>query len=129
MRIGEIAAEAAMPVKTIRFWEEQGLLPEPERTPSGYRDYRPEILTRLAFIRYAQGTGFTLGQIRQVLEIQDSGDAPCEHVRRLIADRLADVEARIAELNRTRRHLETLARRATAQDPADCQGYCRILTA
>lgn len=129
MRIGEIAAEAAVPAKTIRFWEEQGVLPEPQRTPAGYRDYQPEILARLAFIRYAQGAGFTLEQIRQVLEIQDSGDAPCEHVRRLIANRLADVEARIAELARTRRHLEILAGRAAAQDPGDCQGYCGILTA
>jgi MerR family transcriptional regulator, copper efflux regulator len=128
MRIGEIAAEAAVPAKTIRFWEQEGLLPAPDRTDSGYRAYQPEILERLAFIRYAQAAGFTLDQIRQVLEIGDSGEAACEHVRCLLAERLAEVEARIAELSRTRGQLLALARRADAQDPADCQGYCKILT-
>ena len=128
MRIGEVAAEAGVPAKTIRFWEDEGLVPAPGRTPSGYRDYGPEAVERLVFVRHAQAGGLTLGQIRQVLEIGDSGDAPCEHVGRVVADRLAEVETRIAELAETRRHLQALARRAAAQDPADCRGYCAIIT-
>ena len=128
MRIGEVAAEAGVPAKTIRFWEDEGLVPAPGRTPSGYRDYGPEVVERLVFVRHAQAGGLTLGQIRQVLEIGDSGDAPCEHVGRVVADRLAEVETRIAELAETRRHLQALARRAASQDPADCRGYCTIIT-
>jgi DNA-binding transcriptional MerR regulator len=129
MKIGEVAARAGVPTKTIRFWEDRGLLHNPTRTASGYRDYDLDIVERLTFIRHAQGAGLVLEQVRQILDIGDSGDAPCQHVRTLIEERLAQVEARIAELNETRSHLRTLARRAAAQDPADCEGYCSIITA
>jgi DNA-binding transcriptional MerR regulator len=101
-------------------------VPEPERTSSGYRDYGLEVVGRLTFIRHAQSVGLTLHQIREVLEIGDSGDAPCAHVGRVVADRLAEVETRIAELEDTRRHLRALARRADAQEPAECEGCCAI---
>jgi len=127
VRIGEIAAEARMPTKTIRFWEAEGLLPEPARTPSGYRDYQPAIVERLAFIRHAQSAGLRLEEIRQVLDISDAGDPPCQHVQALVDRRLAEVDDRIAELTQARRVLADVARRAAAQDPADCHGYCSIL--
>ena len=127
MKIGEIAGRAGVPAKTIRFWEDQHLLPQPARTPSGYRDYGPGILDRLAFIRQAQAAGLTLEHIRQVLDIRDGGEPPCVHVTGLIGRRLAEVEARLAELARARDQLAALARRAATQDPADCRGYCSII--
>ena len=127
MRIGEAAGRAGIPAKTIRFWEEQHMLPPPARTPAGYRDYDPAIVERLTFIRQAQAAGLTLEHIRQVLDIRDGGDPPCSHVAGLIARRLAEVDARLAELTRTRDQLVVLAARATAQDPADCRGYCSII--
>ena len=127
MRIGKIAGRAGVPAKTIRFWEDQRLLPPPGRTPSGYRDYDPAVLDRLAFIRHAQAAGLTLQAIRQVLEIRDGGQPPCAHVTDLIARRLAEVDTRLAELTRTRDQLVVLAARAAAQDPADCRGYCSII--
>jgi DNA-binding transcriptional MerR regulator len=60
MRIGEIADRAGVAAKTIRFWEERGLLPAPARTAAGYRDYGPAMLERLAFVRHAQAAGLTL---------------------------------------------------------------------
>jgi DNA-binding transcriptional MerR regulator len=127
MRIGETAARAGVPAKTIRFWEDQHLLPEPTRTSSGYRDYEPDVIERLTFIRHAQAAGFALDQIRQVLDIGDAGNPSCEHVAQLIRARLAEVEIHIADLEATRTHLLALADRAAAQDPADCRGYCSIL--
>ena len=127
MRIGEVAGRAGVPAKTIRFWEDQHLLPPPARTPAGYRDYDPAILERLAFIRRAQAAGLTLDAIGQVLDISDGGQPPCVHVAGLIARRLTEVEARLAELARTRDQLAALAARAAAQDPADCRGYCSII--
>ena len=127
MRIGEAAGRADVRAKTVRFWEDQHLLPPPARTPAGYRDYGPGIVERLAFIRHAQAAGLTLDAIRQVLEVRDGGQPPCVHVTGLIAQRLGEVEARLAELTRTRDQLVILAARGAAQDPADCQGYCSII--
>src|SRR5215471_7102984 len=121
MRIGEVAGRSGVSAKTIRFWEDQHLLSAPARTPAGYRDYDLAILERLAFIRHAQAAGLTLEHIRQVLDISDGGQPPCVHVAGLIAQRMAEVEARLAELARTRDQLAVLAERAGAQDPADCQ--------
>ena len=127
MKIGEAAERSGVPAKTIRFWEDQRLLPAPARTPAGYRDYDAAILERLAFIRHAQAAGLTLEHIRQVLDIRDGGQPPCVHVAGLIDRRLAEVEARLAELARARDQLASLAARAAAQDPADCRGYCSII--
>ena len=127
MKIGEVAERSGVPAKTIRFWEDQRLLPAPARTPAGYREFDPAILERLAFIRHAQAAGLSLEHIRQVLDIRDEGQPPCVHVADLIARRLAEVEARLAELARTRDQLAALAGRAAAQDPADCYGYCSII--
>jgi DNA-binding transcriptional MerR regulator len=127
MRIGEIADQSGVTAKTIRFWEGEGLLPEPARTPSGYRDYAPAVVDRLRFIRHAQTAGLALAEIRQVLAISDGGEPPCGHVTDLVHQHLADVENRIRELIETRFTLDHLAERAAAQNPADCNGYCAIL--
>lgn len=127
MRIGELVGRAGVPAKTIRYWEGRRLLPPPARTPAGYRDYDPAILERLAFIRQAQVAGLTLDAIGQVLNIRDRGEPPCVHVSTLIARRLGEVEARLAELERTRDQLAALAARAAEQDPADCRGHCSII--
>ena len=126
MKIGEAAERSGVPAKTIRFWEDQHLLPAPARTSAGYRDYHAAVLERLAFIRHAQAAGLTLEHIRQVLDIRDDGQPPYVHVAGLIARRLAEVEARLAELARARDQLAALAVRAAAQDPADCRGYCSV---
>jgi len=128
MRIGEAAGQAGVTAKTVRFWEDQNLLLPPARTAVGYRDYDPAIVERLAFIRHAQAAGLTLEHIRQVLDIRDGGQPPCVHVTGLIAQRLGEVDARLAELTHARDQLVVLAARAAAQGPADCQGYCSIIT-
>jgi MerR family copper efflux transcriptional regulator len=129
MLIGDLATRAGLSAKAIRFYEQAGLLPQPPRTPGGYRDYPPGVVDRLAFIRHAQSAGFTLADIRGVLTIRDSGQAPCQHVSVLIDEHLARVERRIAELTRARDALKDLQRRAAATDPADCaeSEICSIL--
>lgn len=127
MLIGELARRSGTTAKTLRFYESEGLLPPPARTTSGYRDYPDTALGRVGFVREARAAGFTLVQIRQILDIRDGGTAPCEHVGTVVAQRLREVEERITELRRTRRQLQVLARRTTEVDPADCHGYCDII--
>ncbi|MET9829463.1 heavy metal-responsive transcriptional regulator [Streptomyces sp. NPDC006385] len=120
MRIGELAAACEVTAKTIRFYEQAGLLPQPARTAAGYRDYLPEAATRLTFIRDAQRAGLTLAEIRSVLALRDSGQAPCDHVGELIQRHLTDIEHRMAELRKTRMALRDLAERAAHTHPSTC---------
>jgi DNA-binding transcriptional MerR regulator len=112
----------------LRFYEDAGLLPEPDRQPSGYRDYPADSFDRVGFIRVAQAAGFTLRQIGQILHIQDGGHPTCEHVVQLVAQRLDEVHQRIAELRQTEAQLRELARRVSEVDPAECTGYCIVIT-
>jgi MerR family transcriptional regulator, copper efflux regulator len=129
MLIGDLGAAASLSTKTIRFYETSGLLPAPPRTPGGYRDYPAATVGRLAFIRQAQAAGLTLAEIGGILRIRDGGQAPCQHVTALIADHLAQVDQRIAELTRTRSALAELHGKAVVTEPADCaeSQICSIL--
>jgi DNA-binding transcriptional MerR regulator len=129
MRIGQLATAAGTTAKTIRFYEDSGLLPAPPRTPSGYRDYPPEARGRLTFIGEAASAGLSLAEIRGVLALSDVGEPPCRHVTELLGEHLRQVEQRIAELENARQALRDLHARAAATDPADCtrNGICSIL--
>ncbi len=127
MRIGELAKTAGVTPDTIRYYEREGLLPPPERTPSGYRDYRTEVVDDLQFIKKAQALGLKLSAVREVLEISSGGKPPCEHVRATVTERLAEVDQRLRELRTLRATLrETLKRldRAPAQE-AGCR--CAVI--
>ncbi|MER8046564.1 heavy metal-responsive transcriptional regulator [Streptomyces sp. NPDC094032] len=130
MRVGDLAAAGGVTAKTVRYYEQAGLLPAPPRTPGGYRDYPPTAVTRLAFIRDAQHAGLTLAEIRGVLTLRDSGEAPCGQVVHLIDQHLEEIDRRMAELRTTRTALRELARRAAETDPATCaeDGICSIFS-
>ncbi len=129
MRIGELADAAGTTAKTLRFYEDQGLLPSAQRTTAGYRDYTAESLTRIDFIHRGQAAGLTLAQIRQILDIRDDGDAPCDHVRDLLDTRLADIDRQLRQLHDLRDTLAGLRNQATHVDPDTCSSdqVCRYL--
>jgi MerR family transcriptional regulator, copper efflux regulator len=120
MRIGEVGAAAGVTTKTLRFYESIGLLPAPDRTPSGYRDYPPEITERIQFIREAQAAGLTLAEVTSVLELKDAGSRTCEHTLALINRHVAEIDDKIEALVDTRQRLADLSRRAMELDPVDC---------
>ncbi|QBI18795.1 heavy metal-responsive transcriptional regulator [Egibacter rhizosphaerae] len=120
MLIGELAAATGTSAKTLRFYEAEGLLAEPDRTPAGYRDYPDAAIGRVGFIRQAQAAGLTLAQITQVLAVRDGGHPPCAHVADLVEHRLGEVTRRLDELERTRAELLALRQRLAALDPIDC---------
>lgn len=130
MRIGELASEADVTAKTVRYYESIGLLAEPERTASGYRDYDQRTLERLRFIRDAQESGLSLAEIASVLELKDVGASSCRHTVGLIERHLADVDRQIERLVETRRQLMAMAQRAIALDPADCTDpdRCQVIS-
>jgi len=130
MQIGEVARKIGVATSAIRFYEESGLLPEPNRTPSGYREYEPSVIDRLTFIRAGQAVGLTLAELREVLGIRDRGEAPCTHVADLIDRRLNEIDQRIKDLRSLRRDLTALASEAATVNPTDCppESVCRILT-
>ena len=118
MKIGEVAQLTGTPTKTIRFYEQTGLVPEPARTGSGYRNYGPEIVDRLRFIRRGQAAGLSLREVGQILVIHDRGEVPCRHVQQVLAARLEQVRAQQAELVALEGHLHTLLHHAAQGAPA-----------
>lgn len=127
MLIGELADHTGVTTKALRFYERQGLVPEPGRTEGGYRDYAPAAVDRVSFVKDAQAAGFTLAQIGEILTIRDRGEAPCGHVSTLVEKRLADVERRLVELRAVRSQLRDIAARSVELDPGDCDGYCGLI--
>jgi DNA-binding transcriptional MerR regulator len=133
MKIGEVAQLTGTSTKTIRFYEQTGLVPAPARTGSGYRDYGPEIVDRLRFIRRGQTAGLNLREVGQILAIHDRGEAPCRHVQQVLSARLEQVRAQQAELIALEGHLHTLLHHAAhgapnRQDPDHDQArVCWIL--
>jgi MerR family copper efflux transcriptional regulator len=129
MRIGEIAGQAGLSTKALRYYERTGLIEEPTRTPSGYRDYTESVLDRLRFIRSAQAAGLTLGEIKGVIAYREQGSPPCGHVLELIEGRAADLDRRIAELRGLRDDLRALAERGRSMSPEACSRdlVCHIL--
>lgn len=129
MRIGQVAAASGATTKTLRFYEEAGLLPPPRRTAAGYRDYAPDVLNRLDFIRRGRAAGLTLAQVRDVLGVRDAGSAPCGHVHRLLEGRRDELDRQIADLQALRDTVSDLLARAGDADPADCDAaaVCRFV--
>lgn len=129
MRIGELAQASGTTTKTLRYYEQAGLLPAPQRTAGGYRDYNAEVLHRLDFIRRSQAAHLTLAQIREVLQVRDGGTAPCAHVHNLLDRRVQDLDRQIADLHALRHTVSELRDTAAAADPTTCDAasICRYL--
>ncbi len=111
--IGELAKQIDINPKTIRYYEEISILPRPKRGTNNYRVYSLDTVNRLSFIRKAQGLGFTLREIKEVLTISDRGNDPCEHVGELLKRRIVDIEKKLMELKSVHiygRHLLFLLR-------------------
>lgn len=112
MRIGELASRVNVNTKTIRYYESIGLMPEPARKPSGYRDYNLDAVERLQFIRDSQATGLSLAAIQSILDLKDSDGRTCEYTRALLSQHVADLDARIQHLQEARSQLVQVADRA-----------------
>lgn len=112
LTIGKISKDSGTPIETIRFYEREGLLPEAPRTESGYRLYDDAAPKRLRFISRAKALGFTLAEIREILNLQDSpasNRAGRSEVKAITERKLEDIERKIADLQRMQAVLSKLA--------------------
>lgn len=120
MRIGAAAAAVGITSKTIRFYEDRGLLPPAERSANGYREYGRDSISRLKFIRRCQIAGLTLAQIQGILCIGGSGITPCTRVRDVLGQQLIDLDERIAELRALRATVAEHYATVKTADPRNC---------
>ncbi len=120
MRIGVVAERTGTTTKTIRYYESIGLLAEPARLPSGYREYDEDAVDRLRFVRQSQTSGLSLAEIHSILELKDAGAASCQHTAALLRRHLDDLDTQIEQLQRSRIELSEMADRADLLDPTDC---------
>jgi MerR family mercuric resistance operon transcriptional regulator len=98
LTIGTLAKAAGVHLETVRYYERIGLMPKPSRTASNYRDYGPEHVERLCFIRRAREIDFSIGEIKELLVLAEPGRASCAEVQTLTAVHLAEVRAKITDL-------------------------------
>lgn len=126
MRIGELADRIGVTTKSIRFYESIGLLPEPTRTSSGYRDYADSDTERLTFIKTAQRLGLSLDEIREIIAFRDRGQPPCGYVSELLARQVRQLDDRIREMRALRAELRNLGANATQGD-SDDGTFCGVI--
>ena len=105
LRIGEVAKASGVGVEALRFYERNGLLGRPGRTQSGYRVYDTSVLTRLDFIKRAQILGFSLQEIKKIIEDKEAGRSPCREVREIVRHRLDELDEKLKEMRRYRKEL------------------------
>lgn len=126
LRIGQVAERVGVNPKTIRYYEQIALLPEPARTPSGYRVYDEDTVEQLSFIRSAQGFGLTLDEIREVLAFRYRGDRPCDYVLSAVRRQADELDRRITQLLSLRQEMRDLIARAERQSDVPAR-FCHLL--
>jgi MerR family transcriptional regulator, copper efflux regulator len=120
LKIGEVAETSGLPVKTIRYYEEIGLLiPTVQRSEAHYRMFQAEVLNRLAFIKRSQALGLNLKEIQQILAVHDHGELPCGDIKQHLEAKVADISHQIDALTTLRAELQGILSGWQDQPPAD----------
>ena len=124
LKIGQVAQLADVNIETVRYYEREGLIPEPPRRPSGYRQYSPDYVQRIKFIKHAQQLGFSLKEITELLALRVEPDTACDEVKQQAEAKIADIEAKIQTLQQMQQVLTDLV---TACDQRQLTDTCPIL--
>ena len=126
LTIGQLAKQADVGVETVRFYERKGLLEEPDRRPSGYRQYDEGVVRRLKFIRRAKELGFTLKEIKELLSLKIDPSTTCADVKQRAETKIEDIEGKIRTLQRMKRSLVKVTKSCSGSGPTS---ECPILDA
>jgi Cd(II)/Pb(II)-responsive transcriptional regulator len=122
MQIKELARATGVDVETIRFYEKQGLLPEPARRDNGYRDYAAAHLERLSFIRHCRALDMPLADVARLLAFVDAPQEHCADVNLLVDEQLERVRARLKSMRALEKQLLQLRARCSGKH----EGHCGI---
>jgi MerR family copper efflux transcriptional regulator len=125
----QLASEGGVNVETIRYYERHGLLPKPPRTPSGYRKFSEEAVTRLRFIRRSQELGFSLNEIKELLALRVKPGGSCVDVRRKAEAKVVAVDEKIRHLQEIRTALVELTNTCSGRGPVSTCTILKILNA
>lgn len=120
MGIGALSEQTSVNIETIRYYERIGILPAPPRSEGGHRIYGEEHLKRLQFVRRSRELGFTLDEVRNLLNLADGGEDSCKKVRQLTLDHAEEIRTKIADLNKMEATLRDMAARCTSEKVPDC---------
>jgi MerR family mercuric resistance operon transcriptional regulator len=126
LSIGQVARRAGVGVETVRFYEREGLLEEPPRSASGYRQYTEQVVSRIRFIQQAKLLGFTLKEITELLMLRVDAQTSCDEVKQRTEAKIAEVEQKMRELQRMRQALLQIHSLCVGQGPT---GHCPMLDA
>lgn len=118
--IGDIARRSGVQIETIRYYERAGVVPKPGRTPGGHRLYSSEQLNRLVFIRRSRELGFSLAEVRALLDLVDGGEMTCEEIHGITMEHLTNVRQKLTDLHRLERALKELAGQCSKGKVPDC---------
>lgn len=116
LTIGKLARQAGVGAETIRYYEREKLLPEPDRLESGYRIYGTDAAKRLRFIKEAQALGFTLGEISELFGLTDDESADCAAVNAKAQKKLVEIDKKVRALKKMQKGLKVLASRCPADE-------------
>ncbi len=126
LKIGEVATQSGLPTKTVRYYDDIGLLtPTVERSQVGYRLFKPETLERLSFIRRAQSLGLSLNEVKEILSVHDQGRLPCREVKQQIQSKVQDITQQIEQLQTLQSELQTLL--ASWQEEPDAEPASELI--
>lgn len=126
LRTGEVAAQAGVNIQTLRYYERRGLLKEPARRASGYREYSPDAVKLIRFVKRAQDLGFTLAEIEELLRLRSDHDPACSEVRSAAQAKIDDIEHKIRHLRAIKRALGLLVASCATEGSAR---HCPMLEA
>lgn len=126
LTIGQVAKNAGVGIETVRFYERQGLISEPPRKESGYRQYPEDVVARLRFIHRAKELGFSLKEIKELLALRLDPATTCAEVKSRATAKIADIEAKIETLQRMKKALVKLTKSCSGRGPTS---ECPILDA
>lgn len=106
LKIGDVAKQSGVSVPTLRYYETLGLITPAERGDNGYRYYTPTVISQVLFIKKAQALGLALDEIRQILDVRDRGELPCEMVQSLLAQKIQQLNTQISQMQTFKQELE-----------------------